>query len=58
LGRLQKQRQYASQIVDMIGEVDYAVERHNRLQQAKVDEKQKLLSTKLIPKGHLMLKKK
>jgi Mitoribosomal protein mL52 len=44
-------------MVEMIGELDFAKTRHAKLQQAKVDEKQKLISGKLKAKGHLLLKK-
>jgi Mitoribosomal protein mL52 len=41
----------------MIAELDFAKTRHTKLQQAKEDEKQKLISGQLKPKGHLLLNK-
>ncbi|XP_043500224.1 39S ribosomal protein L52, mitochondrial [Polistes fuscatus] len=54
--RMIKQREYAAKIHKLVGEIDYAVERHKRLQQEKEEERQKILDSKLKPKGDLLLK--
>ncbi|XP_071573613.1 large ribosomal subunit protein mL52 [Temnothorax nylanderi] len=55
--RLDKQRDYAARIIKLVGEVDYAVERHARLQKEKEQETQQILDNKLKPKGDLLLQK-
>ncbi|XP_077274560.1 mitochondrial ribosomal protein L52 [Temnothorax americanus] len=55
--RLDKQRGYAARIIKLVGEVDYAVERHARLQKEKERETQQILDNKLKPKGDLLLQK-
>ncbi|KAI4479387.1 hypothetical protein M0804_011172 [Polistes exclamans] len=54
--RIIKQREYAVRIHKLVGEIDYAVERHKRLQQEKEEERQRILDSKLKPKGDLLLK--
>lgn len=55
--RLERQRKYAAKIIKLAGEVDYAVERHARLQEKEKEERQKILNNKLKPKGDLLLQK-
>ncbi|XP_024888457.1 39S ribosomal protein L52, mitochondrial [Temnothorax curvispinosus] len=55
--RLDKQRGYAARIIKLVGEVDYAVERHARLQKEKEQKTQQILDNKLKPKGDLLLQK-
>jgi len=38
-----------------VSEVDYAVERHARLEEEKKQERQQILDNKLKPKGNLLL---
>ncbi|XP_050075939.1 39S ribosomal protein L52, mitochondrial [Anopheles maculipalpis] len=56
--RIVQQRTIAQQIVTLSKEVDFAVERHNRKMVEAEENKRKQISEKLMPKGHLMLKKK
>ncbi|XP_012058368.1 PREDICTED: 39S ribosomal protein L52, mitochondrial [Atta cephalotes] len=53
--RLDKQRDYAAKIIKLVGEVDFAVERHARMQEKKKEERQEILNNKLKPKGDLLL---
>ncbi|XP_012532791.1 39S ribosomal protein L52, mitochondrial [Monomorium pharaonis] len=55
--RLDKQRNYAARIIKLVGEIDFAVERHARLQEEKKQERQKILDNKLKPKGDLLVQK-
>ncbi|XP_029175835.1 39S ribosomal protein L52, mitochondrial [Nylanderia fulva] len=56
--RLDKQRDYAAKIVKLVGEVDYAVERHAKMQKEKEQRRQQILDSKLKPKGDLLLRKR
>lgn len=56
--RLLKQQEIAAKIVELSGELDFAKERHERLQKQAQAEKQRIIQNKLKPKGHLLLKKK
>ncbi|XP_069691893.1 large ribosomal subunit protein mL52 isoform X2 [Periplaneta americana] len=56
--RLDKQREYAKTIFTLSKEMDFAVERHNKLMQEEKEERQRLLDSKLKRKGHLLLKHK
>lgn len=49
--RMEKQRQYAKRIVQLVGEVDHAVERYDALQKKKQEEREQILANKLKPKG-------
>ncbi|KYQ58064.1 39S ribosomal protein L52, mitochondrial [Trachymyrmex zeteki] len=53
--RLDKQRDYAAKIIKLVGEVDFAVENHARMQEKKKEERQEILNNKLKPKGDLLL---
>jgi len=55
--RLDKQRNYAARIIKLVGEIDYAVERHAKLQEKEKQERQQILDNKLKPKGDLLLQK-
>jgi len=48
---------FQAKIIQLVGEVDYAVERHARLQEQKKQERQQILDNKLKPKGDLLLQK-
>ncbi|EGI61563.1 PREDICTED: 39S ribosomal protein L52, mitochondrial [Acromyrmex echinatior] len=53
--RLDKQRDYAAKIIKLVGEVDFAVERHTRMQEKEKEKRQTILNNKLKPKGDLLL---
>lgn len=44
--------------MELSGELEFAKQRHERLKAEAEAKKQRILQTKLKPKGHLMLKKK
>jgi large subunit ribosomal protein L52 len=52
------QRVLADKIVSGSWEIDYAIDRHQKLEEQKIQAKQDILQNKLKPKGHLLLKKK
>ncbi|CAG2062818.1 unnamed protein product [Timema podura] len=49
--RLLKQREFAKTVVKFCKEMDFAVERHNRLQKEEEQNRQRILDSKLKPKG-------
>ncbi|XP_014488844.1 PREDICTED: 39S ribosomal protein L52, mitochondrial [Dinoponera quadriceps] len=53
--RLDKQREYAARIIELVKEVDFAVERHAKMQEEKMRSRQEILNNKLKPKGDLLL---
>ncbi|EDW46798.1 39S ribosomal protein L52, mitochondrial [Drosophila sechellia] len=55
--RLLKQQEIASRIVELSGELEFAKQRHQRLKETAESEKQRLIRSKLKPKGYLLLKK-
>ncbi|EDV59650.1 39S ribosomal protein L52, mitochondrial [Drosophila erecta] len=55
--RLLKQQDIATRIVELSGELEFAKQRHERLKENAESEKQRLIQSKLKPKGHLLLKK-
>ncbi|GAB1866759.1 Large ribosomal subunit protein mL52 [Camponotus japonicus] len=55
--RLDKQRNYAARIITLVGEIDYAVERHAKKQKQRIQRRQQILDNKLKPKGNALLKK-
>lgn len=55
--KLLQQRDLATKIVTMSKEMDFALERYNKLQEEKQREKKSILESKLKPKGHLLLHK-
>ncbi|KAL7735426.1 hypothetical protein ACLKA6_019543 [Drosophila palustris] len=56
--RLIKQQEIAAKIVELSSELEFAKQRHERLKSEAQAEKQRILQSKLKPKGHLLLKKK
>jgi large subunit ribosomal protein L52 len=56
--RVLKHQQLVESIIKLTGEVDFAVTRHAKLQQQEQAAKQKVLDSKLKPKGIELLKKK
>ncbi|CAH1980422.1 unnamed protein product [Acanthoscelides obtectus] len=56
--RILKQKEVLSQVIDLTEEVDFAVERHNRLLIEEENKKKAILDKKLKPKGLALLKKK
>ncbi|XP_047351061.1 39S ribosomal protein L52, mitochondrial [Vespa velutina] len=54
--RIIKQQEYTKRIHKLVKEIDNAVERHVKLQEIKAQEKQRILDSKLKPKGDLLLK--
>lgn len=55
--RLNKQKIIAQKVVEGLHEIDFAMKRHQNQLQLKENERQKAISNKLKPKGHLLLKK-
>ncbi|XP_044754471.1 39S ribosomal protein L52, mitochondrial [Coccinella septempunctata] len=56
--RISKQRELAESIIRLTREVDFAVERHKELKKAEEQQRMKILSSKLKPKGSALLKAK
>lgn len=52
------QREIARKIVTGSWEIDYAIDRHKKIQEDAVKAKESIVSNKLKPKGHLLFKKK
>lgn len=52
------QREIAQKIVTGSWEIDYAIDRHKRIEDQAMKEKEAIINNKLKPKGHLLLKKK
>lgn len=46
---------FQAKIIKLVGEVDFAVENHARMQEKKKEERQEILNNKLKPKGDLLL---
>nr|XP_033324000.1 39S ribosomal protein L52, mitochondrial [Megalopta genalis] len=55
LKRILKHQNYMKRVEKLVGEVDYAVERHSKLLKEKEERKQEILNRKLKPKGQLLL---
>lgn len=53
--KISKQREIRDQIINLSGEIDFAVERHKTLQANEAKRKQDLLDRKLKPKGQVLL---
>ncbi|XP_063382296.1 large ribosomal subunit protein mL52 [Cydia fagiglandana] len=49
--RMEKQQDYASRIVQLSSELDFAKERYQNIQKAKEEERQRILNNRLKPKG-------
>lgn len=56
--RIQTQRDLAQKMITGSWEIDYAINRHKRMQEEDKAEKQRIMDNKLKPKGHLLIKKK
>ncbi|EFN76699.1 hypothetical protein EAI_05066 [Harpegnathos saltator] len=54
---MEKQQEYATRIIQLVGEIDSAVERHAKMQEEEKQRRQQILDNKLKPKGDLLLKK-
>ncbi|XP_076750026.1 mitochondrial ribosomal protein L52 [Xylocopa sonorina] len=55
LGRIQKHQDFMRRIVKLVGEVDYAVERHARLTKEQEEQRKQILDSKLKPKGQKLI---
>ncbi|KAL1379570.1 hypothetical protein pipiens_014802 [Culex pipiens pipiens] len=55
--RLLQQRDLAAKIVTMSSEMDFALDRYNRIQDEEARQRQALIDSKLKPKGHRLLAK-
>ncbi|KAJ8715912.1 hypothetical protein PYW08_013197 [Mythimna loreyi] len=56
--RMLRQREYASKIIELCSEIDFAKERHNFMLAAKEDERKSIIANRLKPKGALLKAKK
>lgn len=56
--RMLKQKEVAEQIMQLTKEVDFAVERHEKLQLEEEQKIKEIIANKLKPKGLLLLKNK
>lgn len=52
-----KHQEYASKIVTLCSELDFAKQRHQNMLKAKEDERKAIISNRLKPKGKALLKK-
>ncbi|XP_045451048.1 39S ribosomal protein L52, mitochondrial isoform X2 [Melitaea cinxia] len=55
--RMLKHQEYASKIVTLCSELDFAKQRHQNMLKAKEDERKAIISNRLKPKGKALLKK-
>ncbi|XP_053972768.1 39S ribosomal protein L52, mitochondrial [Hylaeus volcanicus] len=55
--RFQKQQEHAKRIVQLVGEIDYAVEKHAKMIKQREETVQKILNSKLKPKGQELVNK-
>ncbi|KAG7189698.1 hypothetical protein KM043_017366 [Ampulex compressa] len=53
--RILQQKSYAEKIVKLVGEIDYAIKKHEDILTQKELKKQEILNSKLIPKGNVLL---
>ncbi|KAF5270007.1 hypothetical protein FQR65_LT05806 [Abscondita terminalis] len=56
--RINKQKEIAQRIIQLSSEIDYAVERHQKLRIDEEQRKQNIIHNKLKPKGVSLLKKR
>ncbi|XP_013136457.1 PREDICTED: 39S ribosomal protein L52, mitochondrial [Papilio polytes] len=56
--RMLKQRDFASRIVELSSELDFAKTRQQKMLEAKEEERKAILSNRLKPKGKALLNKK
>lgn len=52
------QQEIAQKIIDLSAEMDFAVERHKRLQEEEQEKRRQILENKLKEKGDKLLKTK
>lgn len=55
--RILKQQDLAAQIIKLSAEVDFAVDRFNKIQHGEEERKQRILRNKFKPKGVKLLEK-
>ncbi|XP_006622204.1 39S ribosomal protein L52, mitochondrial [Apis dorsata] len=55
LERIKKHQDFMKRIIKLVGEIDYAVERHANLIKEKKAQEQKILESRLKPKGQLSI---
>lgn len=55
--RILKQQELAQKIIDLTAEVDFAVERHKRIQEEEEQRRKYIIQNKLIEKGDKLLEK-
>lgn len=53
-----EQKEIAEQIIALTKEMDFAVERHKKLVDDEIKNKEAMINNKLKPKGVMLLKKK
>lgn len=53
--RLARNEQAKQQIILLAGEIDFAIERYNKMQKGEQDRKQEILDRKLKPKGETLI---
>ncbi|KAK9294741.1 hypothetical protein QLX08_010728 [Tetragonisca angustula] len=58
LKRIQKHQDYMRKIIQLVEQVDCAVERHAKLMKEQEEQKQKFLNSQLKPKGVLSITSK
>ncbi|KAJ2943575.1 hypothetical protein O0L34_g16684 [Tuta absoluta] len=56
--RMEKQRGYASRIVELCSELEFAKKRHQDIVRSKEEERDTILKNRLKPKGSALEKKK
>ncbi|CAH1638527.1 unnamed protein product [Spodoptera littoralis] len=56
--RMLRQREFASKIVEMCSELDFAKERYNYIEASKEQERQNVIANRLKTKGNALKKKK
>ncbi|CAB3221510.1 unnamed protein product [Arctia plantaginis] len=56
--RLKRQREYATKMVELCSELDFAKERFKKLEEAKEQERQQIISNRLKPKGDALTQRK
>ncbi|CAG9782084.1 unnamed protein product [Diatraea saccharalis] len=52
--RILKQREYASKIVELCSELDFAKERHQKMLKMAAEERQRVIDNRLKPKGRAL----
>lgn len=54
--RIEAQKELAEEIIKLTGEVDFAVERHRKLEEEKQEEVRRIIDGKFKPKGKHLIK--